>query len=188
MTQQNMPGTGGTPTPPGKKNSNLVWILVGVAVLLMVCCCGGLTTCYWFARSGAKSVAMRMEKMEEQAKADARRQGMSMGGVTEGAVAKLPDNFPSDVPIFSGMSPTMSYSDKAREAGMAMFTASGKVGADVIQYYQKELPGQGWKEDNVVNIGATTTLIYSKEGRTVTVMATANDDNTTMVQITYGKK
>lgn len=178
MTQPTNSGTGGAPRSGPNKVLIIVLVVAGVVVLG---CCGIFTTCMLVARHAAQTV-------QEAVKEDMRSKGMSVSGVTErGTAAKLPDNFPSDVPVYSGLKAVVSMSDKAHDGGVVTFMASGKAGGDIVKFYQKELPAQSWTEDTVTAMGEMTTMAYSKSGRTVTLMVMPSDKDTT-VQITYSKK
>jgi hypothetical protein len=106
---------------------------------------------------------------------------------TPAAGTKLPANFPSDVPVYSGLTPGFSFADKAKGSGSVML--SGKVDKDKAQaYYEKELAAKGWKQEQNTDIGAGSVLVYSKEGRklSMTIIPEA-DKGETMVTISYEK-
>jgi hypothetical protein len=101
--------------------------------------------------------------------------------------AKLPANFPADVPVYSGLTPGFSFADKVKGSGSVML--SGKVDKDkTIAYYEKELAAKGWKQEQNTDIGAGSVLVYSKESRklSMTVIPDA-DKGETMVTISYEK-
>ena len=176
MTQPTHPGT------PGKAGASKVLIIVLVIVGVVVLgCCGGITTCMLIARHAAQSV-------QESIKQDMRSRGVSVGGVTEGGTeAKLPDNFPSDVPVYSGLRPTVSVADRAHDAGSVGFISSSASSSDVVSFYHDKMKSGGWTEDTNLSVGSTTTLAYSQGASKVTVSVTASGGQT-MVQIVYMKK
>jgi len=97
----------------------------------------------------------------------------------------MPANFPTDVPVYTGLTPNMSRADKTNGSGMVMLT--GKVDKDkMVAYYEKELEGKGWKQEQNQDLGVATIMTYSKESRRLTLTASPNaDTGDTTVTISY---
>jgi len=60
----------------------------------------------------------------------------------------------------------------------------------VAEYYKKELPAKGWKEENTMSQSGDSPmhmLTYTKEERTAMVMI-AKDDNKTQITLQTSKK
>jgi hypothetical protein len=101
---------------------------------------------------------------------------------------KLPANFPSDVPIQSGLSVTMPSWDNMTNTGGLLLSGNIKSD-DVVTYYTTNLPQNGWTQTANNSIATTTLLQYTKNTRKVVVQVTpANNGASTTVMIAVTKK
>ncbi len=108
------------------------------------------------------------------------------GSVVAGAAAKIPDNFPKDVPIYPGFKVQAATTMGAEGA----FSLSGTVNAtfeEVKSYYQKDAQLQGWQETISMNQPQTLMLAFQKDNRIFHVTATTAPGEMT-VSITTDKK
>lgn len=197
---------GGTPVPP-PRGGMPKWLLILIVILIIIIfgCCGGVITCGMLFKKGAQKLQENapgwQAQIEQQAReaqaraADAGRpgKGPSINGRTapadngEEAVVstKLPSNFPSDVPVYSGLSPTYSMADKTKNSGVVMFNGAGDP-EKVSAYYQKELEAKGWKQETNTTFNNMTVLKYSKDEQTVNLSIVPEDGKLT-VTMQYGK-
>jgi hypothetical protein len=113
--------------------------------------------------------------------APAPRNTVTVGG------GKLPANFPSDVPVYSGLTPMPmgSFADKMKGSGVAQL--SGRVDKDKTEaYYEQQLKDKGWKQESNQDFGAGTIMIYSKDKRKLSVQIVPDSDKgETLVTISY---
>ncbi|GMV99172.1 MAG: hypothetical protein AMXMBFR84_03110 [Candidatus Hydrogenedentota bacterium] len=92
-----------------------------------------------------------------------------------GAAVAMPDNIPSDVPIYAGLTPTLVNAESTEQAFMIQAT-SGDAPSKIVQFYKDNAPKNGWKEASAVSETAgqeTHMIAYEKDGRQMVIMATA---------------
>ena len=133
------------------------------------------------AGCGKKTSESLAEKMVEHAMAKEGVKGkvnISDGKVTmetkDGTTAyaagegtKVPDTFPKDVQVYAGAKVLASVSVPN---GQNLMLESGDSIEKIIAFYKGSM--QGWKEEMSMNQGESSMLIYKKEPRTVSIVAT----------------
>jgi len=99
--------------------------------------------------------------------------------------AKMPANFPTDIPVMAGLTSNFSTADKVKGSGAAIF--SGKIKHDdATAYYEKQMTSQGWKMETNTDVGDGTYMAFTKDTRRANVSITTDTDKTTsMVSIQY---
>lgn len=102
---------------------------------------------------------------------------------------KLPDNWPSDAPVYAGAKVMYSGSNNLTngQAGSMVMMQTTDSADTVAAYYKKELASQGWKIEGNFSGGGTTSIMASKDKRALVVSVAAADGQTT-VSITVGTK
>jgi hypothetical protein len=111
--------------------------------------------------------------------------------VTVGAGAKLPDNFPSLAPVYSGA--TITSSVTSNEGGKAAYSVSmtTKDSYDsVANYYKKALAENGWKTLQSMNMSAQYTMYSAENGTlqlTVMIQGDEKGGDTTLMLTTTEK-
>lgn len=95
---------------------------------------------------------------------------------TYGTDAKLPDGFPSDIPIYEPSNIIYATSTDKKHYSVSARTADSTK--DVLSYYKKELATQGWKATSESSYGEGTILIYKKNNRQLTASVSTQDDKT----------
>jgi hypothetical protein len=86
---------------------------------------------------------------------------------------ELPKDYPSDLPIFPGATPTTSL--MAGGSGLIVLGTTAPV-ADVLAHYREQLPAQGWTVDEVgEDPGRIST---HKGGRTATISISEGSEGT----------
>ena len=86
---------------------------------------------------------------------------------------ELPKDFPSDLPVFPGATPTTSL--MAGGSGLIVLSATAPA-ADVLSHYREQLPAQGWTVDDV---GEDPGRISAhKGGRSATISITEGTEGT----------
>ncbi len=118
--------------------------------------------------------------------------GASTGTPAGGSAAptpravRLPTNFPKDVPLQPGLTPTFQAADNT--AGSGAVTFEGKVDRQtLLDYYAKQMKDNGWTEAHSVEMGEITQVQYTKDAREVVVQVSPGDNGHTNALISYGK-
>ena len=109
--------------------------------------------------------------------------------VTVGSGTKLPDDFPSNIPLYKG---TIITSTSATESGKKMYAVSLQTSDafdKVLGYYKNELSSGGWKIIQEANVAAGYTMYAAENGtEQLSVMVQNADGKMTMVTLTTGTK
>ena len=93
--------------------------------------------------------------------------------MTIGENAKIPDDFPKDVLIYSGAKATSVLWNKTE--GSANITLnSGDDAALVLKWYEDRFKGDGWKEEQSTSYNNVEMRQYTKDKVTVTVTVWPN--------------
>ncbi len=104
-----------------------------------------------------------------------------------GDQAKLPDDFPKDIPMYPGLKVLTVTSMPTEEAHIVMAQSADALDK-VAAFYKKEAAAKGWKEEMTMNQGEMHMLNYSKDGHALNVVVAKDDENGgAMVNITTGK-
>jgi hypothetical protein len=204
---------GAVPPPPGKGGIPTWAIILIICCLGIPCiCCGGIRACAYLFGKGAQTALVAAQAAAEKAQQEATKAaeaqraanggapaadqgngGGGGGGGGGGAPAEptvqatpLPPNFPSDLPVYTGMTPTFAMSDNTKGTGAVMFSSPDSTDK-VIAYYQKSMTDQGWKEESNTSINSGAVITYSKSG-TQASLTVSPDGTKSAVSITYGKK
>ena len=104
------------------------------------------------------------------------------GMMVAGDAAKLPENFPKDVPVYPGAKPTLVSTMAGNETFNVSFDTADTID-QVGAYYRKELTANGWQEQQTINQAGDQPmqmLNYTKEERMVMVTVTRDGDKTVL--------
>lgn len=107
--------------------------------------------------------------------------------VVIGKGAKVPDDFPKDIPVYPGSEIQMSSADPANHSFVVQATTADPIDK-VGGFYQKEMKAQGWTEAQVVSQTgevAMQMLSYEKADASAVIMVTVMDGKTSL-SITTG--
>jgi len=96
--------------------------------------------------------------------------------VVTGKGAELPDDFPSDVPVYRGVQIMHSASSAEGHFSVSMTTLAPRTG--VADYYKMVMPEEGWESQSTMNMPNATMLAYKKGNRAVSVMIAESDEGT----------
>lgn len=102
--------------------------------------------------------------------------------ISAGAAVKVPDDFPTDMPLYPGSKVTAATSAStlgSMSVGLTTADAMDKVGA----YYAANMPAQGWAETSTYATGTGQTQLYQKDNRTATVTVTSDGQGLTAVML-----
>jgi hypothetical protein len=83
-------------------------------------------------------------------------------------ISELPDNFPSDVPVYPESVPTASL--VSGEQDFVVSFATSDRPPDVLRYYKKNLGNEGWRIESEADLGTQSALVTTKDQRTTTIL------------------
>ncbi len=92
-----------------------------------------------------------------------------------GEGAKLPADFPKDVPVLDGLQLQMVQAATEKKE----FVVQGKSTLSMEKaaaFYKEKVPAQGWKELTTMNAGEMQTMQYEKDQRSLSVMLMKDGD------------
>ncbi len=102
------------------------------------------------------------------------------GSVTQmGASAKIPADFPKDVPVLDGLQLLMVHVSSAKKE----FLVQGKSTTPITKaaaFYREKIPAQGWKELTKMDAGEMQNMQYEKDQRVLSVMLMKEGEETTI--------
>ncbi len=179
-------------TPATNKKSNNVLVIV-VVVLLVLGLLGLLAVKIVFSsvsrvvnNKAGETIAEKMIEKATGGKADVDINGNEVSVKTkEGTFTtgnKLPDDWPSDVPVYPGSTVTYSGSSNPQtgQSGVAAVFTSKDGGDKVVAYYKRELVSQGWTIDATQESGGYTIMSATKESRNLALTIVESDGTTTI--------
>jgi hypothetical protein len=102
------------------------------------------------------------------------------GTVTQmGASAKMPADFPKDVPIVDGLQLQMVQTSPEKKEFVVQGRAATPL-AKAAAFYREKTPAQGWKETTSMDGGEMQSLVYEKDERMLAVMLMKDGEATTV--------
>jgi len=108
------------------------------------------------------------------------------GSVVFGTAARIPEDFPGDVPLYPGLN-IQAVTNFGEEGTYSVSgTVSGSV-EDVKSHYQKEGPARGWRETMLTVQPKFMMLAYEKDDRTLQVMV-GEDSGELTLSINTGRQ
>jgi hypothetical protein len=126
---------------------------------------------------------LNLGQTEEEVKVQRMEIHYTMTDVNEPFTIQVPEEavasgaLPEDIPI----------PDDAEEVnnmfGLLTFTSPSSI-QDIAEFYQAEMPENGWSETSVNEMSGMFMLEYTREGRTASLMITTGDSGETSVMIT----
>jgi len=96
-----------------------------------------------------------------------------------GSSAAIPDNFPKDVPVYTGFKPNTGW-DSSNPNEFAFMGDVDATPNEVHAYYKKNAAAKGWTEVMSVTEEPTLMLSFTKDTRSLMVTATAENNGTAM--------
>lgn len=110
--------------------------------------------------------------------------------MTAGASAKIPDDFPKDIPVYPGLKLQMVQTIESGKSYMVQGN-SGDAVEKAAAFYKKEAAAQGWTEQSSMNQAGDNPMqmfTYAKGERTLTVMIMRDSsENRTSISLTTGQ-
>ena|SRR3989344_5226387 len=195
-TQQPQVPAQGTNQPSGSGKKTL-WIVLGVVLLLLIV--GGFVIKKVISAVGNKVLETAIERgTGDDADVNLKNGEVTVktdtGSVTYGNT-KLPNDWPSDVPIYQNSQITFAASSTG--AGNEKFVASVQFATEdsaekLISYYRNELPARGWKITGTQTAAeaenASTIIVGEKDTRAIGVQIIFEESIGVSVTVTVGTK
>jgi hypothetical protein len=103
--------------------------------------------------------------------------------IAGGKGISLPNDFPKDVPIYTGATPVSSIN--AKDGTMVTLQTTDPV-EKVDEFYAKQLKDQGWTIENTIKTAESTNYANKKEKRTLNV--SINGGGNTMIILMVGEE
>ena len=102
------------------------------------------------------------------------------GGVSfaTGEAAKIPDDFPKDIPLYDGAQLVTVQQDTG--AGMIALTAtSSDPVATIAEFYKKKAEASGWTRESALDQGGTMHMLtYKKDSQQLDIFISGDGDAT----------
>lgn len=104
-----------------------------------------------------------------------------------GPGAKMPNDFPKDIPIYPGMTVMMSHSQAEGKMFFVQANSSEPV-SRMADFFKKEVPAQGWqaKTETAMQAEGTKSLGYEKDGRMLQITLSTSDKEGSSISIATG--
>jgi len=201
-----MPTPPSAPRPSGGMPKWLIILLV-VLLVIIIGCCGGVTLCSVLLNlrnCGIDKFTSTATELGKNANANISRQTESSplvqssspfqivepgtpqpNGTAQPGNAPMPAGFPSDIPVYSGLTP--AGSNASGNIAIVMLRGQGDK-ASLLAYYKEQMPKNGWQEMTPNNAPSPDILAFGKEGRMASVMASDGGGGQVLVQIGYSKQ
>jgi hypothetical protein len=99
--------------------------------------------------------------------------------------AQIPADFPKDIYVYPNTK--ILISQKAGKNFHLLLESEDAV-ETVINTYKQKMRGEGWKESNVISMGATGIFTYEKENRTAIVTISQSEKKKIGIQLQASMK
>lgn len=99
---------------------------------------------------------------------------------------KLPENFPSDVPVYGSVSIKSTTVDPSKGSAFLIMTSKDKA-EDVIAWYKNEAKSKGWTQKSYMELRAGSYIASYENGKKETFAVTIAQDeegNETSITVT----
>jgi len=103
--------------------------------------------------------------------------------ITSGESAKIPDDFPKDIPVYKGSVVNMAM--EVPQGYSLSFTTKDNM-SKVSEWYLKEMMSKGWTKEMSVDVKNQTMLVFKKGERGVNLVI-APDNGHTRLSLTSVK-
>ncbi|MGI6459098.1 MAG: hypothetical protein ACOX5J_03215 [Candidatus Hydrogenedentales bacterium] len=105
-----------------------------------------------------------------------------------GEAAKIPDDFPKDVPLYQGAQLVSVHRDT--NAGMTSLAAtSGDPAGTIAEFYTKQMEANGWTRETAFNQSDSMHMMsYEKDSRQLSIIIIAGEDDATQIQLALSRQ
>lgn len=102
--------------------------------------------------------------------------------IASGAAAKIPDDFPKDVPLYAGAE-LLAIMSNAQEKSVNVQAKSNDPMDKVVAFYKKEIEAQGWAAPTVSEIPGPVCVFNTSKGERQLMVMLATSDGKTQISI-----
>lgn len=148
-------------------------LLVGVALILVAAV--ALVGCQAVAQKAAESAIKQSTGVDIQKNGNGASIQTSQGAASIGEGAKIPADFPSDVPVYQPSTVKAAVTDNSTgKTGFVVNLESPDAKTTVFDWYKTQIPGKGWKVMNTVEAGGGAGGITAENATSTLVVAVAD--------------
>ncbi len=127
---------------------------------------------------------MEVTRSGKDVRMEFKGEGGTMTMVGNASGVTIPDTFPKDVPVLKGAVPYMAATqDKAQVLHLDL----PRRVAEVFQEYQDKLKAEGWTIETTMNMGDSSMLAATKDGRHCNVLVSQNGSKGCTIQLTVAE-
>lgn len=169
----------------GKGAATAAIVISAISIVLGIIVIGAFLALGFYAKDQAKKQGVDINNGSINV------QGKDGSSVSIGN-AKLPDGFPSDVPVYTPSKITGSSKYNGNKYTVVLTTADSA--SKVQDYYKTQLEANGWSSGagtGSINFESGTVATFTKGNQTLFVTITSENkggDNNTLVSLTVGPK
>jgi hypothetical protein len=163
----------------GEKGKGLAIAAIILSVVFMLVSAGAVWAIYYSANKSLKDAGINVDTKSNTVTVNKDGESVSIG-----ENAKLPDDFPSDVPIYEPSDVVASLKN-GENSYSATLLSSDSI-SKVTEYYTAELPKNGWQtsdDTSSLTLENSTISTYKKDNRTLGVIV-ATDPSSNKTSIT----
>jgi len=145
----------------------------------------GLVGCQQMAEKAAETAIEKSTGVDVQKNGDNITIETSQGTASISGDAKLPDGFPTDVPVYQPSSVKAAVTDNSQgKENFLVNLETTDEKAKVFDWYKTELETQGWKTLNTVDTAQGAGGITAEKGTSTLLVAIADGTSGTGTNIT----
>jgi len=153
-------------------------------VLVLIVSAFALSGCEAIARKASERIAEEAIEGSTGDEVDITEDGVSFEGddgttATFSQSGEVPESFPKDVPVYEGTIITSVELNEGFTLGIETDDAPG----DIIDWYEKELGDDGWKQEMKVETGEGAMFGAKKGERTVQIATGAGTEKKTLITL-----
>jgi cytoskeletal protein RodZ len=174
------------------KGKNKLLVILGVIVGVLIVL--SLLVSIFFKKIGEKAVELFLSQktggnvqIEDQGKKVSYTSDEGNFSAQEGG--SLPDQFPSDFPIYPGATIANSWSASGNETqGVSVVWDTDASIKDVSDFYNDKLSNGGWKVSGTFTNESSTTISFEKDSTNGFVGITKGENGKTTISVSLGVK
>lgn len=171
-----------------KKLLIILGVVIGVLVVL------SLLASLFFKKIGEKAIELFLSQktggnvqIEDQGKKVSYTSDEGSFSAQEGG--SLPDQFPSDFPVYPGATIANSWSASGNDTqGVSVVWETDASIKDVSDFYNEKLSTGGWKVSGTFANDSSTTISFEKDTTNGFVGITKGEDGKTAISVSLGVK
>lgn len=164
----------------GEKGKGLSIAAIIISIVLMLASIGIVWGLYYTANKAVKDAGLDINTQEKTVTVNKNGESVSVG-----ENAKLPDGFPSDVPIYEPSDVIASLST-GKDSYSASLVSNDSV-SKISEYYTSELSKNGWQssEDTTsITLQSGSGATYTKGDRTLLVIIASDKSSANKTSVT----